>query len=145
MGSMKHKNKSDCPFCRKIDRPTTIYQDDLVFAIISLRPINSYHVIVIPHEHYEDFVDLPDNLAAHIFIVAKKISKAIRETCHPDAITHLSDDDIRRKGDNLLTHYKFHLVPRFDNDDVEISWNRTKDPGIIIRTKSAEEIKKNLH
>lgn len=142
---MKHKNKSDCPFCRKNNRSTTIYQDDLVFAIISLRPINNYHVMVIPHEHYEDFVDLPDTLAAHIFIVAKKISKAIRNTCHPNAITHLSDNDIRRKGYNRLSHYKFHLIPRFDNDNVEINWNRTEDPGVEIRTKYAEEIKKHLH
>jgi histidine triad (HIT) family protein len=84
----------ECLFCSKYDDKTLIYKDDSCYATISLNPINKYHVLIIPHKHYESFIDLPDELASHLFIIAKKISKAVRLVCSPDAVTHLSDDDI---------------------------------------------------
>ena len=100
--------------------------------------------MVIPLQHFEDFIDLPDDLAAHIFLVAKKISKAMRIACRPSAVSHLSDDDVSKNGYNLVAHYKFHLIPRFENDKVVIEWNRDADPGVDTRILYANQIKKEL-
>ena len=117
------------------------YEDDICYVIISRQPINSYHTLVVPREHFIDFTDLPDVVAAHIFLVAKKISEALKKACNPDAVTHISEDDIYRKGYNLMEHYKFHLIPRFDNDNVRIDWGRTADPGSEARVGYANQIK----
>ena len=82
-----------------------------------------------------------DDLAAHIFLTAKNISQAIRSICNPDAISHLSDDDIHRKGYNLMEHYKFHIIPRFDDDKVRIDWGNPEDPGLETRVGYANKIK----
>lgn len=134
----------DCIFCNFKGDAVIIYQDKVCYAIISKSPINKYHVLVIPKKHYQDFIELPDKLAAHLFIVTKKISKAMREVCSPAAITHLSDDDVSRTGYNLVAHYKIHIIPRFKEDKVKIEWNRDPDPGIEIRSKFAKEIKSKL-
>jgi len=91
----------------------------------------------------EDFIDLPDNLAAHLFLVAKKISVAVRNACHPVAIHHISDDDVLKKGYNLVAHYKFHIIPRFKDDGIKIDWKRY-DLNLKSRAKIAEKIKKHL-
>lgn len=136
--------KQTCVFCNFKDRAVVIHSDSFCYSIISKQPINKYHILIIPKKHYEDFIELPDELASHIFLVAKKLSLAVRKACKPDAVSYLSDDDISKKGYNLVKHYKFHIIPRFKNDKVKIEWNRDPDPGIKIRSKFTKEIKKYL-
>jgi len=134
-----------CVFCDFKDKEVLIYNDSLCYAIISINPINKYHVLVIPKKHYESFVDLPDKLASHVFLVAKRISMAVRKACEPDAITHVSDDDTSKVGYNLVAHYKFHIIPRFKKDFAMIDWGPLrKDESGEARSKYAKEIKKQL-
>ena len=133
--------KADCAFCDFKDLGVVVYEDHLSYAITTRHPINPYHTLVIPRDHFVDFTDLPDDLAAHIFLIVKNISEAIRNICNPDAITHISDDDIHRKGYNLMEHYKFHIIPRFDNDKVRIDWGNPQDPGLKTRIEYASKIR----
>ncbi len=133
----------DCVFCNFKDKEVVVYDDNLCFAAISLNPINKYHIMVIPKKHYENLVDLPDKLAAHLFLVTKKLSAALRKACNPIAIHHISDDDILKKGYNLVAHYKIHLIPRFENDGIKIEWNR-QDLDLKARTQVAMEIRSCL-
>lgn len=121
---MKISINKGCPFCNFSDPEVVVYDDKLVFAVISLKPINGYHVMIIPKRHYESFTELPDDIASHIFLLAKRVSTAVARVCDADAITHVSDDDFKGIGHNLLAHYKFHIIPRFKDDKVEINWNR---------------------
>lgn len=136
--------QAGCPFCEHSNDKVVIYEDSLVYAIISTSPINQYHAMVIPRVHYQHFTDLPDEIAARIFLVAKRLSGAIRVVCNPDAITHLSDDDLTGSGFNLVSHYKLHIIPRHRDDGVEINWNRKPDPGPEARAQLAEEIRRAL-
>ena len=136
--------KEGCAFCDFDDRELEIYGDDHSYAIISLHPINPCHTLIIPREHFIDFTDLPDDVATNIFLNAKNVSEAIRNVCQPDAMTHLSDDDIYRKGYNLMEHYKFHIIPRFDDDNVRMDWGQPADPGRDIRQNDAKQIRSLL-
>ena len=139
------KKSKDCKFCEFKDKQVVVYEDSLCYAVISKNPINKYHILVIPREHYLNFVDLPDKLASHIFLVAKKLSKALRKTCNPDAITHIFDDDISKSGYNLVAHYKFHIIPRFKKDMHMIDWSPLrKDESDQVRAKYAKDVKKYL-
>lgn len=134
---------SDCPFCNFSDSEVVIHEDEFAFVIISLSPINHYHAMVIPRKHYESFVELPDDLASHIFLLSKRISAAVRRVCNADAICHISDDDVSGIGHNLVAHYKFHIIPRFKNDKVVIDWKREEVEN-ELRAKFAREINKDL-
>ena len=138
------KKKEHCAFCNFDNLEFMVCGDDLSYAIIPLNPINRYHTLIIPRDHFIDFTDLPDDVATSIFLNAKNISEAIRNVCHPDAITHLSDDDIYRKGYNLMEHYKFHIIPRFDDDNVRIDWGQAENPQPGIREEYARGIKLHL-
>jgi histidine triad (HIT) family protein len=138
------RSSDECVFCHYADQSAVVYEDSLCFAVVSTRPINQYHVLIIPRQHFVNFVDLPDEVAIQIFLVAKKISQAVRTVSHPDAITHISDDDPQGKGYNLVPHYKFHIIPRFLNDHVKIDWGREEDPGLQVREGYAAQIKDAL-
>lgn len=135
---------NNCPFCYEFDDSLIIHRDELTYSIISLNPINNFHAMVIPHHHYESFVELPNELASHIFLKAKIISKAIREICNPIAMSHLSDDDLAESGINLVPHYKLHIFPRFSDDKVKIEWGRKADPGTEGRANLAAKIREGL-
>ncbi len=91
-----------CVFCEYNDPKAVVYDDERYFAIIDPEPINPHHVLVIPKEHYEDFIQLPQDLLAHLFQVVQRLSRAVRTVSKPLAIMHLTDDDVARMGYNLV-------------------------------------------
>ena len=94
-------------------------------VVVDLNPINRYHALVIPRQHFEYLVDVPDELLAHLFLTTKRVSLAIRRACHPIAIHHLTDDDLSDGKYNLVAHFKIHIIPRFPDDGVAITWTRS--------------------
>jgi len=140
----QRESVQECPFCDYEDAGSVVYEDDQVFAVVDRQPINDYHMLVIPKEHHSDFVAMPDDLTARVLLIAKKLSSALREVARPDAITHLSDDDVSRSGFNQIEHFKIHLIPRYKGDAVRIDWNRSPPPNPAARAKAANEIRNVL-
>ncbi len=136
---------NSCVFCNLRDRETPLYEDALCFAVVSKDPVNKHHVLVIPKAHYEQFPDVPDDLAAHLFVVAKRMSRAVRLACHPDMITLISDDDISKGGFNQVAHYKVHIIPRFKRDIDVVNFERLRSPANDAeRASFAEDVRRHL-
>ncbi|MDH3672514.1 MAG: HIT family protein [Gammaproteobacteria bacterium] len=138
------QSENSCPLCDFDDRNVIIADDDYVFAIISENPINPYHVLVVPKEHYESFNRLPDFLASHLFLLAKRLSAAVRQASQAHAITHLSDDGVSWGGFDLVPHYKLHIIPRFKGDGTPIVWHRQSNLGSLARTQFADAVRSAL-
>jgi diadenosine tetraphosphate (Ap4A) HIT family hydrolase len=48
-----------------------------------------------PRVHYtSSFVELPEDVACRVFLVAQRLSAAVRRICQPEAINHESGDAI---------------------------------------------------
>jgi histidine triad (HIT) family protein len=95
-----------------------IYKDDFCTAFINSFWIknNPGHVIVVPNYHYENIYDLPDDLGAHIFSVARKIVIKMREIYGCDGITLLQNNE--PVGGQHAFHYHLHIFPRYEKDDL---------------------------
>jgi histidine triad (HIT) family protein len=111
------------------DPAMTVHDDRLVQAVVSKRPINRYHVIVIPRVHAERLPDLPPDVAAAAIHVAQRIGRAIAEVGAADGITYITEDDLTGQGYNLVAHWKLHVIARYRDDAVRLDWNRQDDPG----------------
>jgi histidine triad (HIT) family protein len=133
-----------CPFCGFDQPKVTVFADENVQAFISLSPINRYHVMVVPRVHYERLSDLPDKILASVMGVVQRVSVAVRTVARPDAVSHLSDDDLTGSGFNLVPHWKMHVIPRYRNDAVVIDWHREADPGSEVRARYSAEIRRAL-
>jgi histidine triad (HIT) family protein len=72
----------ECVFCEIGSGHTEtslVYQDNLVFAIMTLEQPTPYKVIVIPYAHVETVYDLTDAQAAAIFQATVKLARVIRD------------------------------------------------------------------
>ena len=135
---------TECPFCGFDQPEVTVFADAQVRALISLSPINRYHVLVVPKIHYEHFPDVPHETLASVMRVAQRVSAAVGTVAGPDAISLLNDDDLTGSGFNLVAHWKLHVIPRYRNDAVAIDWHREPDPGSDVRARYCSELRNAL-
>jgi histidine triad (HIT) family protein len=110
---------SDCVFCQIIagDAPASfVRRGERVSAILDIRPITPGHLLVIPNEHVVNASDLTDTTADHLFTVARRLARALRQT---DALradgVNLFVADGEAAGQEVL-HAHLHVIPRFAGD-----------------------------
>lgn len=114
---------NNCPFCNYKDTSgQKVYESENVYAIVSNTPINRYHVLVIPKKHYENLIDLPKEISQEIIQVVQKLSLPVRKAAKADAVTHVTEDEVGEKGYNLVKHFKFHIIPRYEKDMHLMNW-----------------------
>ncbi|MEY3511936.1 MAG: hypothetical protein RL486_601, partial [Actinomycetota bacterium] len=53
-----------------------VYRDDMCVAFLTIAPICPGHTLVVPRLEVDHWVDLPDELAGHLAIIARKIGAA---------------------------------------------------------------------
>ena len=135
---------SRCPFCGFDDPGVTVYSDAYVQAFISLQPINGWHVLVVPRDHYEHFADIPVPVLVAIMMAAQNITRAITASAQPDGITIITEDDFKEVGYNLIPHWKLHLIARYEGDAVKLEWGRKPESGPATRAGAAAILRKHL-
>lgn len=104
-----------CPFCEIVagTRPAAIvYHDPTVLAFMSIGARNAGHVLVIPVQHAENFLDLPPETARAMIAVAQKIAVAIKATDLPAEGLELKMNTGKAAGQSVF-HAHLHVIPRF--------------------------------
>jgi len=57
---------------------TFVYQDEACVAFMSINPLADGHVLVVPKDEVDHWVDLSPYLSTHLFEVSHKISRALQ-------------------------------------------------------------------
>lgn len=55
-----------------------VHRDDLCVAFLTIAPLTTGHVLVVPVDEVDHWVDLDSELAAHLMTVAQRIGRALR-------------------------------------------------------------------
>ncbi len=115
-----------CPFCGiaqgKI--PTKmIYEDNDFVAFLSKDPANPGHTLLAPKEHIPILVKLPDNLASKITVLLRNLSAAIFDAVNAQGISIVQQNG--QAAGQAVPHLVFNIIPRFDNDKVNLEWENT--------------------
>jgi histidine triad (HIT) family protein len=117
----------DCLFCKIIagEIPSTkVYEDDTVLAFLDIHPVNIGHTLVIPKAHHPNIYDTPNETLAHIAVVAKKLSIAIKSAQGADGINiEMNNDPV---AGQIIFHAHLHIVPRFSGDGFT-HWRGARD------------------
>ena len=58
---------------------TFVYRDDQCVVFMSINPIADGHVLVVPIQEVDHWVDLPTALASHLFAVSHRMSRALQD------------------------------------------------------------------
>lgn len=133
-----------CPFCGFNEEPATVYADAYVQAFVSFQPINGWHVLVVPRDHFEKFADIPVPVLVAIAMAAQAVARAMQAAARPDGITIITEDDFAQVGYNLVPHWKLHVIARYKGDAVKLEWGRTPDSGPTTRAGAAAILRKHL-
>ncbi|MGE5621605.1 MAG: HIT family protein [Bacillota bacterium] len=104
-----------------------VYEDELVFAFMDAGQVNPGHVLVVTKTPYETLMDADEESAAALMRAANKIAKAVQAAFAPEGITVLQAN--KPAGWQTVPHLHLHVLPRYGNDGVELTWPR-KEPGL---------------
>ena len=119
--------KDDCIFCKLAngDIPTNkIYEDDNFTVILDLGPATKGHALILPKDHADCLFDLPDETAAKILPLAKKLGKKMVDSLNADGMNVIQNNG-EVAGQSVL-HYHLHLIPRYKNDGQHLLWKPGK-------------------
>jgi histidine triad (HIT) family protein len=100
-----------------------VYKDEICVAFMDLNPLNDGHVLIVPIKPIARLTEMDSNTAAHLFVIAQKILKAIELSalkCE-GANIFLSDGEIAGQE---VPHVHLHVVPRFSDDGIKISFGK---------------------
>jgi len=113
----------DCIFCKIIkgEIPSyTIYEDEVVKVFLDINPVTNGHALVIPKKHFKDFEEIDLDTLAHMDKVAKELFPKLKEVLGCSGITRVQNNGLGQD----VKHYHMHLIPRYENDNVEMKSNK---------------------
>ena len=113
-----------------------VWRDASAVAFLSIEPMRPGHVLVVPREEVDHWIDLDPRLAGHLFVVAQEIGKAQRLEWNPMRV------GVMIVGEEV-PHAHIHVVPI--NSPGELSFagvDRSPSPDAL--DDAAERIRSRL-
>ena len=101
----------DCIFCKIVNGEipsTKVYEDDKILAFKDITPQAPTHIVVIPKEHYDNIVEIPEDSG-----VMEAILKAIKEVAKIEEVLESGFrvvNNYKSDGGQTVDHVHFHLL-----------------------------------
>ena len=114
-------DKTECLFCRiarKEFNAAIVYEDKAVIAFLDIRPATKKggHTLVMPKQHFELITDMPMAIINNVMSAVQKISKALLKDA--EGVNLLQNN--KRAAGQAIPHVHFHVIPRYQNDGVNV-------------------------
>ena len=115
-----------CLFCRIVsgEVPATIvYEDEHAMAFLDHRPLFPGHTLLVPRDHVETLIDLPQTLVGPFFEAAQSLARAVELAMEAEG----SFVAMNNRVSQSVPHLHVHVVPRRRKDGLKgFFWPRTK-------------------
>ena len=108
---------SECLFCKIIAKtiPSEIvYEDDGVMAFLDVNPVNPGHVLVMPKQHYEDFMAMPEEACLPLVKIIQRVMHALTNDLGYEGVNLMQNN--RPAAGQVIPHLHFHVIPRKTGD-----------------------------
>jgi histidine triad (HIT) family protein len=83
---------------------TFVWRDDRCVAFMSINPLRAGHVLVVPRDEVDHWIDCPAHLRDHLMAVSTSIGEAIQEVYDPTKVGFMI-------AGLEVPHLHIHLVP----------------------------------
>ena len=97
-----------------------VWRDDRCVAFLTIAPIATGHVLVVPRAEVDHWVDLDDDTAAHLMVVARKLGEAQMAAFSPSRIGLIV-------AGLEVPHTHLHVIPIESEADLDF---RRADAGV---------------
>ena len=118
---------TNCIFCKLAsnDIPShKIYEDDDFLVFLDVFPSSLGHTLIIPKAHFESIFNIPENTAVNLQRLVVRTAAALKSSLGTSHINILQNNG--KSAGQTVFHYHVHLIPRYENDDVNIGWATVK-------------------
>ena len=112
-----------CIFCKIANGEipsATLYEDDDFRVIMDLNPASKGHSLILPKEHAANLFELPDETAAKVMPLAKKIGAKLKDGLNADGFNVVQNNGTY--AGQTVFHFHTHLIPRYEGDTVNVKW-----------------------
>lgn len=113
----------DCIFCKIANGEIpsrTIYEDQLFRVILDLNPAARGHALILPKDHSTSLYELPEETAAAVLVLAKKLAMIMRERLGCDGLNLVQNNG--ETAGQTVSHFHLHMIPRYADDGQKIGW-----------------------
>lgn len=83
---------------------TFVWRDEACVAFLSINPLRDGHVLVVPREEIDHWLDCPSDLRDHLIEVSQTIGRALSEVYEPEKVGLMI-------AGLEVPHLHLHLVP----------------------------------
>ena len=122
----------ECIFCKIASGSipsSKVYEGEKILAFLDIRPVNKGHVLIIPKEHAETLLDVPENTLKDMIVLAKKVGKTFRKSLKADGF-NIGMNNFSAAG-QVVFHAHVHVIPRYQGDGLQHWPAKTYDEGEI--------------
>jgi histidine triad (HIT) family protein len=132
-----------CTFCdliRGAAEVSVCHEDSDAIAFMDIQPVNNGHVLVVPREHYESLLDVPEEIGMHLFRVTMRLANAVRRVTGSDDLNIVVNSGAAAGQDE--PHYHVHIIPRREGDgfDIPLPFNGSEMPDRTVLDAYAAQI-----
>ena len=116
---LREFQKVQCIFCQIIAGKIPakkLHDDERCIAILDINPAAKGHLLLIPREHYAIMPQVPDDLVAHLSVVAKNLSQLLLQKMKAEGTTIYIANGL--VAGQKSQHFMIHVIPRKEGDDV---------------------------
>lgn len=119
---------TDCVFCKIVagEIPSAkVFEDEDTLAFFDINPLTKGHCLIIPKKHYEDIFSLPFEELKALIVKAKNLAQQLKKSLSAQGINLVNASG--RAAEQSVFHFHLHLIPRYEDDQLELSqWWQTK-------------------
>jgi len=135
-----------CVFCDIVAQraPASIaYEDEVCLACMTIEPINTGHVLLLPKRHVVTLDDCEDAVARHLVSVLKTLNRAVQSATGSQGV--LNEIMNGEAAGQEVFHLHIHIIPRNAGDG--FGWHYPQGYGRMPRDRldvAASKIREHL-
>jgi histidine triad (HIT) family protein len=113
----------ECIFCGIVagEQPAQLVDsDEHTVSFMDISPATRGHALVVPRVHAVDLLDVSDEDLGRTMVAARRLARRMEAALDPDGFNVLNA--CRPAAWQSVFHYHLHVIPRYDDDPLELPW-----------------------
>ncbi len=102
-----------CKIAKKEEKAYIIYEDERTMAFLDINPLSKGHTLVIPKDHYETLIEMPQDVIRDIMNTVKEVCRKLN-VFRPDGFNIITN--IGEVAGQVIKHAHVHVIPRYSDE-----------------------------
>jgi len=116
-----------CIFCKIINKEIPahiLHEDENFIVILDIMQATKGHTLIIPKKHSENIFNLEQTTISNIFPLVQKIAIRLKDRLSLEGLNIINNNG--KIAGQTVMHYHIHLIPRYVNDNLVITFDKTE-------------------